>query len=246
MKCIIITGAAGGIGAALAGRFAKAGYRVIGIDIADMQQGNGNFYAVHADLAQYAIDQTYRANINGLVRSACSDSQLCALINNAAVQRLGPFDQLDATDWKQSMDVNILAPVALIREFLPELSRTRGSVINIASIHARLTKPGFSAYATSKAALLGLTSALAVELGGHIQVMAICPAAIATPMLLAGFEGRPDEFAQLAQFHPSGNIGSADQLADLALSMVEAATPFYNGMVVNFDGGISGRLHDPA
>ena len=100
---------------------------------------------------------------------------------------LGSFEQLSASDWHETMAVNLLAPVAISRALLPELKRQHGSIVHIGSIHSQLTKPGFTAYATSKAALAGLTRAMAVELGGSVRVNAIEPAAIATPMLAAGF-----------------------------------------------------------
>jgi NAD(P)-dependent dehydrogenase (short-subunit alcohol dehydrogenase family) len=68
--------------------------------------------------------------------------------------------RLASEDWHATLDVNLIAPFLLTQAFLPELEMAGGSVINIASIHARLTKPHFSAYATSKAALIGLTRLL--------------------------------------------------------------------------------------
>src|SRR3546814_11034334 len=84
-------------------------------------------------------------------------------------------------------------------------------VLNISSIHARLTKPNFIAYATSKAALSGMTRAMAVELGARVRVNAIEPVAIDTPMLRAGFEGNDAGYEQLRIFHPVKAIGSRSE-----------------------------------
>lgn len=129
---------------------------------------------------------------------------------------------------------------------LPQLEQARGSVINISSIHARLTKAHFVAYATSKAALSGMTRAMAVDLGGRVRVNAIEPAAIATDMLKAGFAGQPEQFALLEACHPQGRIGTPAEVAALALAIADGELRFLHGACVAMDGGISGRLHDPA
>ena len=169
-----------------------------------------------------------------------------AVVHNAAVQRLGPFEQLRLPDWQHTLDVNLTAPVAISRALLPQLKRQRGSIVHIGSIHSQLTKPGFTAYATSKAALAGLTRAMAVELGGSVRVNAIEPAAIATPMLEAGFAKNPDLRAQLDEFHPIGSIGSPDDVARTVLFLLDPANSFLNGCVLALGGGIHSRLHDPS
>jgi NAD(P)-dependent dehydrogenase (short-subunit alcohol dehydrogenase family) len=168
------------------------------------------------------------------------------LVNNAAVQVLGGVDSLTVADWQRTLHVNLLAPFVLTQGLLPELAAAKGSVINISSIHARLTKANFVAYATSKAALSGMTRAMAVDVGGRVRINAIEPAAIATDMLKAGFEGRPEHFAQLEDCHPQGRVGTPTEVAALAVSMASGELRFLHGACVGLDGGISGRLFDPA
>jgi NAD(P)-dependent dehydrogenase (short-subunit alcohol dehydrogenase family) len=117
--------------------------------------------------------------------------------------------------------------------------------VHIGSIHSQLTKPGFTAYATSKAALAGLTRAMAVELGGTVRVNAIQPAAIATPMLEAGFADAPHLKSQLDAFHPTGAIGSPADVARAVLFLLDPVNSFLNGCVLPLGGGIHSRLHDP-
>ena len=138
-----------------------------------------------------------------------------------------------------------MAPFFLSQAFLSDLERNEGAIVNISSIHEKLTKPEFIAYATSKAALSGLTRTMAVDLGARIRVNAICPAAISTPMLKAGFEGRPDAFSELENAHPSGRIGAPEEVAKVAHWLVVDAPNFLTGSCLGLDGGISGRLHDP-
>src|SRR3546814_2586377 len=105
-------------------------------------------------------------------------------------------------------------------------------------------KPAFVAYATSKAALSGMTRAMAVELGSRIRVNAIEPAAIDTPMLRAGFEGSSEGYERLRNFHPAKVIGNAYDLGSLARAIIEVPSVFLNGAVIGFDGGIGARSEE--
>lgn len=243
---VIITGAAGGIGQALVKCFSEAGYRVIGTDKVDAPEGFSGLHYVRADLQQSVADPEYASNIFECIRAHLSGRPLQALINNAAAQILGPADTLAREDWHTTLDVNLLAPFFLAQSFLPELETCHGTVLNISSIHARLTKPNFIAYATSKAALSGLTRAMAVELGSRVRVNAIEPAAIDTPMLRAGFIANPEGYDLLQKYHPSASIGTPEELAFLACLIVKFPGGFANGSIVAFDGGIGAALHDPS
>jgi NAD(P)-dependent dehydrogenase (short-subunit alcohol dehydrogenase family) len=242
---VLITGASGGIGRELVRRFAGAGYSVIATDVAGASESLGAACFVAADLQKTVEDETYAASTFAEIRSCLNGRPLRALINNAAVQICGPAAQLSRADWRRTLDVNLLAPFFWTQAFLTELEAAKGSVVSISSIHARLTKPKFAAYATSKAALSGMTRALAVELGSRIRINAIESAAIDTPMLRAGFEGDENGLRQLENFHPSHGIGTPMELAELALMLVKAESPFLNGAVVPLDGGIGSCLHDP-
>ena len=241
---VIITGANGGIGLGLVAAFARAGYHVIATDLQAPAQDASGATFIAADLQQTVADETYADDVFSQIRQALAGRPLKALINNAAVQVLGKTEKLSREDWRKTMDVNVLAPFFWTQALVPELEAGTGCVLNISSIHARLTKPNFAAYATSKAAMSGLTRALAIDLGGRIRVNAIEPAAIDTPMLRAGFENDPEGYAQLQRLHPSKSIGTPEQVANLALVLVEAETPFLNGALVPLDGGISHCLLD--
>jgi NAD(P)-dependent dehydrogenase (short-subunit alcohol dehydrogenase family) len=242
---VLVTGALGGIGRALCNEFHAHGFVVIAVD---RVEGN---VAAHDILTE---------NIAALVNNAeLSAAFLCriqeildqekavlrGLINNAAVQILGGVESLTAADWQETLDTNLLAPFVLAQLFLPQLEASRGAIVNISSIHEKLTKPGFVAYATSKAALSGLTRAMAVDLGPRVRVNAICPAAIHTPMLEAGFADQPERFAALHKSHPCGRIGLPEEVASIARYLVSDAPEFLTGSCLGLDGAIAGRLHDP-
>lgn len=242
---VLITGASGGIGQALVGVFAEAGYSVIASDICMHPGDLACECFVAADLRRTVEDADYAESIFADIRRRLSGVPLRALVNNAAVQILAGVGQLSRADWRDTLEVNLLAPFFWTQAFLPELEAASGCVVNISSIHARLSKPGFSAYATSKAALSGLTRSMAVELGQRIRVNAIEPAAIDTPMLRAGFAKNPERLRQLQGFHPANCIGSPEKLGQLCKMVVEFDSLFLNGATLSFDGGIGVRLHDP-
>lgn len=243
MKTALITGAAGGIGQALCLAFRRAGYRVIGTDRKPVVDDCDVF--ITADLeALVRDDRSCEETLEGF-RAVLEAGSLNVLVNNAALQIKKPAEQLSVRDWQRSFDINVVAPFALVQGLLPELKRSRGSVVNIASVHARLTKPGFAAYATSKSALVGMTKSLAVDLGGSVRVNCINPAATETPMLVAGFAGCEEELAQLGRCHPLGRIADAHEVAQVAVFLASEAASFVNGAAIDVDGGIGARLHDP-
>lgn len=243
VKTAVITGSAGGIGQSLCLAFKNAGYKTIGLDLKHDQGASDVF--IEVDLNNMCLSSEYRTSIIGNIKKQVADDTVHVLINNAAVQILKPSGQLTLDDWQHTLNVNLLAPFLLAQALLPELEKAKGSVINIASVHAVATKPEFVCYATSKAALAGLTKSMAVDLGPKVRINAICPAAVATHMLLAGFEGREDAFEELSRMHPLGRVASPDEIAGVALFLASSQAGFITGTSIYVDGGICSRLHDP-
>ena len=244
-RYVIVTGAVGAIGASVTTKFLACEIGVIAIDklpFSDVAHSRLKF--LQCDLGKVAecsneADKLYK-NVIELV----GEGSLVGLINNAALQDLAPTMAITRESWHATLNINLNVPLFLTQLFLRDLEASRGSVVNIGSIHSKLTKPKFVAYATSKAGLAGLTRAMAVDLAGSVAVNCIEPAAIDTEMLREGFSGDERNFNSLAECHPSGRIGSTQEVAELAYFLT--TTPgFINGAVIGVDGGISGRLHDP-
>lgn len=243
-QAVVITGAAGGIGQALCQLFKEQGYVVIASDrIA--AEGLACDAFVQADLQKLSQVTEYREQVIQTIRGHLRGEGLHGLINNAAVQIVKATDDLTVEDWHITLDVNLLAPFFLTQALLPELEQASGSVVNVASIHAQLTKPGFVCYATSKAALVGLTKSMAVDLGPRVRVNAVCPAAVETPMLLAGFEGKEENLNALSLNHPLKRLATPKEIAQLTFFMISQMSSFMTGETLNVSGGISARLHDP-
>lgn len=241
-KVCVITGAAGGVGKALVHNFKEAGYRVIAIDSVPPPQGQEVEY-FQLDLALLVQDPSLEL-INPIIEELSEDG-IDVLINNAAIQVVGGVDELDYASWLRTLQVNVLAPFFLVKKFFPLLEKSKGSVINIGSIHSSLTKRGFMAYATSKSALRGLTRSLAIEVGDKFRVNAIEPAAIRTSMLEEGFQDK-SKLDALSRYHPVGRIGEPEEVAKVCLFLASSEIGFLHGACINLDGGIGNLLHDPS
>jgi NAD(P)-dependent dehydrogenase (short-subunit alcohol dehydrogenase family) len=243
-RIALITGCSGGIGKAMVARFLAAGYEVVGLD-RTTPLGVAPTRFLEADLRRFSRDSAYRARVIEEAAASFGQGMLHALINNAAEQLLAPTAQITQEQWHATLDVNLSAPFFLAQGLLPYLAEAKGTVINIGSVHASLTKPGFAAYSTSKAALVGMTRALAVDIGDRVRVNAICPAAVSTAMLVDGLKDYPGALEKLEEYHPTRHIGRPEEAAALAVMMCSGEMPFLNGSIVTLDGGIGVRLHDP-
>ena len=240
-KTVVITGVLGGIGSGLAEAFSKQGYNVVGLDIKNGILPYCNDF-IQFDLHQYCSDAQYKVNIEQVFNDKIPS--LFVLINNAAVQILGSVSEIKLSDWTHTMNVNLTGPLLLSQFFLDKLAVSKGSIINIASIHQQLTKKRFISYATSKSALVGLTKALSVDLQGKVRVNTISPAAIDTQMLRDGFDNDEGMVQKLNELHPSQRIGKPAEVSKLALLLAEDELGFINGANIQIDGGISNVLKD--
>ena len=242
MRSVVVTGAVGGIGRATCTAFADAGFRVIGIDARE-----------EADLPCELLTFDVRAFAGGdeACEELCSRIQelsmgsLDGLVNNAALQLKQPIEQATPEDWDAILQTNLLAPFWATRRLLPLLRAAKGSVVNMASIHAQATKPGFTLYATSKGALVTLTRALALELAPDVRVNVLLPAATDTPMLRAGLGNQDDVVDSLGRYHPLGRVAEAAEVARVALFLAGPESGFITGAELRIDGGIGVCLHDP-
>jgi NAD(P)-dependent dehydrogenase (short-subunit alcohol dehydrogenase family) len=243
-RWVVVTGAAGGIGRALVAAFAGAGYHVIATDIAPPPAELACTHYLQADLARTVRDEAYAAEVFARIGNWLEGAGLHALVHNAALQLLGGIDTLSRQQWAGTLDVNLMAPFFWTQALLSHLELVRGSVVMISSIHARLTKPDFVAYATSKAALSGMARALAVDLRGRIRINAIEPAAVDTSMLRAGFLDQPGALARVRACHPIGRLALPQEIARATLLLVDGGLDFLHGTCLGVDGGISAVLHD--
>jgi len=242
----LITGANGGIGKALVSEFVQSGYNVIATDILETNDRNHEgIVSIQLDLQKFVLDETYARVFANKIEKTTNSMGLSVLVNNAAVQILNNVKNITRTQWRTSFDVNLSAPFFMVQTFMSDLEKNSGSIVNISSIHATQTKKEFCAYATTKAGLSSLTRNLALDLGNKVRVNAIEPAAVATEMLKAGFDGKDKQYKQLEEFHPLARIAAPKEVAELALFLCSEKARFVHGACISASGGIQGCLLDP-
>ena len=242
MRTVLVTGAAGGIGKAICDVFSQEGYRVIGVDRHPTE--DQPYEVLNYDISRLCHADAARESFYRRVEELCEGS-MSALVNNAAIQIVKPIQAINSADWAETLDTNLLAPFWLTQHFLPLLRVDKGCVVNIASIHAIVTKSEFTVYSTSKGALVSLTRALAIELAPDVRVNAVIPAATDTPMLRAGFGENVEGLQQLGDYHPLKHIAQPEEVAQIVLFLAGPQSSFMTGAAVNVDGGIGACLHDP-
>jgi len=240
-KFALVTGVLGGIGSEIAKSLKENGYYVYGLDVRDDFDYKCDRF-IRFNIDEFVSDSTYRIKFTEIFNQLVPKLDL--LVNNAAVQRLGALEDLKIDDWNETLNVNLTGPLLLSKLFLKRLQESNGSIINIGSIHERLTKKAFIAYATSKSALIGLTKALAVDLEGKVRVNAVSPAAIETDMLRDGFKNDENKIKALESLHPVQRIGYPEDVAKLVLFLASENNGFIHGANISLDGGISSVLKD--
>ncbi len=243
---VVITGFRGGIGQQICRLLRARGLRIFGIDEALGNSADLADASTSIDLAHIARSDLALTNLVEEIVAVIGGSKLVGLVNNAAVQITDVMAETSRESWLRTLDVNVTAPFMLIKTLREVLRAGEGSVVNISSIHARLTKPGFTAYSTSKAALSGMTRALAIEFASEVPVFGVEPGAVDTPMLRAGFEGNSDGLRELNRYQPLGRIARPEELAELVHYLISSRPLLLSGAVLEAGGGIASRLHDPA
>ena len=239
-KTALITGASGGIGAAIAKRFGEAGASLIlhahknTSALAELTaeletQSQNSVWQVCADLSDAGECQSLFQNLNA------EGKKVDILINNAALQPVAMIAELAAIEVQEMLSVNMRAPMLLTRDFA-KARITGGTVINICSIEALSTLIGHSHYGATKAGLLQFTRAAALELGAkNIRVNAICPGLINRDALSIEW---PEGVQSWQAKVPLGRMGKATDVANAAIYLASDAAGFVTGACLTVDGGM--------
>lgn len=242
---VIVTGSTGAIGAAISKKFKDAGCAVCGIDKNSSKADYLDFF-IEADLNQFVVDETTRESVLSKIAIWLGENTLDVIVNNAAYQYVSLQHPMPVGELIKSYNVNVIAPYLLVTTLAKVLTNESASVVNIGSIHRTLTKPGFVAYATTKAALASLTKGLALDYENRFRINCIEPASVETPMLLDGFKDFPEKKLELENYHPQKRISTAEEIAELAFMISSSEVRFLHGSCIEISGGIASRLHDPA
>lgn len=217
-KLALVTGAAAGIGAAIAARLAADGWEVIR---ADRTPGPGITVCDVSDEAQV------QALLAPLPR-------LDALVCNAGIMIRKPLADLTLADWSAVLATNLTSTYLLARAAEAKLRAAKGAIVTIASTRAHQSEPDTEAYAASKGGLVALTHALAMSLGPAVRANCISPGWINTH----GETPSPADHAQ----HPAGRVGTPGDIAALAAFLLGPESGFITGAEFVVDGGMMRKM----
>lgn len=239
MATAVVTGAARRVGRAVALELARSGFDVCvhhrssraeaAEVVAAVQALGREAFAVEAELAT-------AAGCAALVAAVTARwGALDLLVNNASRFEPVPFDRIDDATWSAMLAINLDAPFRLSRDLLPALRAARGVVVHLCDVGADRPVKGYTHYSVSKAGLVMLVRAMAVELAPEVRTVGISPGQVAWP------DDYPDALREtLTRRIPMGRVGDPEDVARLVRFLAVEGT-YLNGVVVPVDGGLSVR-----
>jgi meso-butanediol dehydrogenase/(S,S)-butanediol dehydrogenase/diacetyl reductase len=245
-KVALVTGGASGMGKQTAIRLAKEGARVLIGDIneigvketAELIRGTGG------EVSAVVYDASDEGSCIALVASAIEAyGQLDVVANIAGISAFYRLDEISVEVFQRFLSINLTSPLIICREAMPHLKKTRGCIINIASVNGRVCAPYHTAYGASKAGVLALTKSLALEFSADgIRVNAICPGGFDTPM--NEDHRMPDDIEPklLDRLYPLGEMGNPEQIAGLIAYLASDEASYISGEDIVIDGGLRSAL----
>ena len=248
-KVAVVTGAGSGIGRGIAECLAQEGACVVINDIRkEAAEESQRILANKGCRSEIVVSDISTpdgaaSSINEAIRCR---GRLDLLVNCAGCQIVKRMEELQPEEWDIVLDVNLKAAYLCAKAAIPFLAENHGSIVNISSVHARATIEGFTSYAASKAGILALTRAMAIELAPKgIRVNAVSPGTIETPLLQAYFDSSPDPArakSQFLQFHPIGRFGTPQDIGEIVAFLGTSQAGFITGTEIIVDGGMTALL----
>ncbi len=245
-RIALVTGSGQGIGLAMAEGLSEAGAHVVlnGRDAGKLEAARATLAKAGRKVSVAAFDVTDQAAVEAGVATIERDvGAIDILINNAGMQKRGPFTEFAAADWHQIVATNLhsvfYVTQAVTKRMVP---RQRGKIVNIGSVMSELGRPTIVPYTATKGAVKLMTRGLAAELGKHnIQINAIGPGYIVTELNKALIAD--ETFSGWVRSRtPAGRWGEARELAGAAIFLSSAASDYVNGHLLMVDGGLTAAV----
>ena len=237
-KVALVTGAARGIGKAIALRFAAEGADIAFTDLAVHEETAAEIAALGHRVKSYASNAADFAATQAVVDEILKDfGRIDILVNNAGITRDGLVMRMSEEQWDAVIDVNMKSAFNFLHAVVPAMARQRsGSIINMASIAGQTGNPGQVNYAASKAGLIAMAKSVAKEMGPRgIRANAIAPGYILSEMTESLPQAVKDEFLKLI---PLKRGGSVEDVANAALFLASDLSAYVSGQVIAVNGGM--------
>lgn len=248
-RVAVITGAASGIGRACSLEFAAAGAAIAAADI-DLERAEATVRDIEASGGRalaFAVDVANAASVERLAASVIDAfSAVHVLVNNAAIQINKTVEDTTPEEWSRQLAVNVGGVFHCSKYFLPYLRATRGSIVSMSSVNAYFVEPFCAGYCATKAAIIGLTKAMAIDHGCQgVRVNCICPGYIDTGLAESYFQAQADPAAarrDAGKLHAMWRVGRPEEVARAALYLASDAASFVTGTAMAVDGGFGSGL----
>ncbi|AYN96046.1 SDR family oxidoreductase [Pseudomonas sp. LTJR-52] len=240
----IVTGGTQGIGAAVVEKLVTEGHQVV---FTGRDENAGQALQTRLKTAVFmAGDVLSEQDCQQVVAHAMTlgEGRISGLVNSAGMSSRGEFGTMSQDTWDHLFAVNTRSVFFYIKHALPGLQAAHGAVVTVSSIAGKTGEQGLAAYCATKAALLGLTQALALEYGSEVRFNAVCPGQIATRMMDKVIQDAA-HLAALTSRIPASRLGSPQEVAEAIYWLLSPASSYINGATLTVDGAETAGLMSP-
>ncbi|MFT3705316.1 MAG: SDR family oxidoreductase [Agriterribacter sp.] len=248
-RCVVVTGAGSGIGRACALKCAEEGASIVVADINEKGAAETvkQIQAAGGNAIVHKVDVANPASVAALVEATIQQyGKINALINSAAIQINKTIEDTGFEEWNTQMAINVGGIFLCSKHFLPHLKATKGSIVSLSSANGYFAEPACAGYCATKAAIIGLTKAMAIDHGHEgIRVNCICPGYIDTGLAEGYFQSQADPAqarADAGKLHALWRVGKAEEVAQVAVFLSSDDASFVTGSAYVVDGGFSSGL----